>query len=218
MTCATTSGCVRPTPPPAIAALVEAGELVPVTGRGLVPARPTCTPTPGCRARIDGLRAAQPVRLADLASATGTEALFGFRYRHRDLRAAARARCTATTCCRSCSATGWSPGSTSRPTGSTPPARPAELLVQRRPGPSPGPADDLAVAAGRRADRAGGLAGPGRDRRRSRRAATWRPRCGRGRPRLRRRCWCRVATAVPLAHRRPAGRAGARPTTGRPPG
>ena len=47
-----------------------------------------------------------------------TERLFGFRYRIEIYTPARQARATATTCCRSCSATRWSRGSTSSPTGS----------------------------------------------------------------------------------------------------
>ena len=63
-----------------------------------------------------------------------TERLFGFRYRI-EIYVPRPSACTATTCCRSCSATAWSRGSTSRPTAggrAAGPGRVAEAGVDRR--------------------------------------------------------------------------------------
>ena len=85
-------------------------------GRGLeapgVP--PPRRPPPAPRGRAGP---AQPVRPGRLGARADRAAL-RLPLPHRDLRAAPRSGSTATTCCRSCSATGSSAGSTSRPTAS----------------------------------------------------------------------------------------------------
>ena len=104
--------------PPAIADLVERrGRCVPVRVRA-GRRRPTCTrgtpPAVGAGGHPD-----QPVRPADLGAQPGRAAVRVL-LPDRDLRAGPASGSTATTCCRSCSATGSPPASTSRPT-----ARPA---------------------------------------------------------------------------------------------
>ena len=78
--------------------------------------------------RIARLRAAQPVRLADLAARAharrSSASATGWRSTSPRRRGS-----TGTTCCRSCSVTGSSPASTSRPTG-----RPAVCACTRRTG------------------------------------------------------------------------------------
>ena len=92
-----------------VAELVEAGELLPVEVDGWgAPAylwpearRPRPGRTPG---------RCSPVRLADLVPGPDRAAV-RLPLPDRDLHAGAASGCTATTCCRSCSATGWWPGS-----------------------------------------------------------------------------------------------------------
>ena len=81
--------------------------------------RPTCYAEANIPRRVVGGHADQPVRPADLG-AQPDRAAVRLPLPHRDLHRRLPSGCTATTCCRSCSAIGWWPGSTSRPT-----ARPA---------------------------------------------------------------------------------------------
>ncbi len=76
-------------------------------------------PAPRRPAAAPGRRpgAAQPVRPGGLGARADRAAL-RLPLPDRDLRPGRASGCTATTCCRSCSATGSSAGSTSRPTGS----------------------------------------------------------------------------------------------------
>ena len=126
----TTTGCASPTTASRrVATLVEAGELVPVRVEGWTrPAylhRDARLPAPG---RAPARCSARSTRWC--GSATRTEPLFDFHYRI-EIYVPGRSGCTATTCCRSCSATGSSPGSTSRPTAAA-----GRLLVSRRRTPS----------------------------------------------------------------------------------
>ena len=105
----TTSGCRAPTPSCGVAELVEAGELLPVDGRGWT------------RAGLPVAEARRPRRVAARALLSPfdsliwfrarTERLFGFHYRI-EIYTPAPKRGTATTCCRSCSGRSWWRGST----------------------------------------------------------------------------------------------------------
>ena len=99
------------------------GRAAPGADRGLEAAG---LPPPRRPAAAPGRRpgAAQPVRPGGVGAGAHRAAL-RLPLPDRDLRARPTSGCTATTCCRSCSATGSSAGSTSRPTG-----QPGALLVQ----------------------------------------------------------------------------------------
>ena len=79
--------------------------------------RPTCTATPRCRGRCRRGRCS--ARSTRSCGSAAHRAALRLLLPDRDLRARAASGCTATTCCRSCSATGSSAGSTSRPTART---------------------------------------------------------------------------------------------------
>ena len=113
-----------------LAELVEDGRLIPVDRGGLAGARRTCTPTPGCLAGSGpGRCSRRSTRWC--GSGQRTERLFGMRYRI-EIYVPSPSGSTATTCFRSCSATGSSPGSTSSRT-----VRPACCGCRER---SPNPA------------------------------------------------------------------------------
>ena len=114
-TCATTSGSGRRRPGTAIAELADGRRAAAGRGRRLGSARPGWTRTRGvpagsgrgrCSARSTRWSGSGPGSSGSSGSATG--------WRTTPPRPSG---CTATTCCRSCSATSWSRGSTSRPTG-----------------------------------------------------------------------------------------------------
>ena len=97
-----------------IAELVEAGALCPSSVEGW---RDPAYLDPAARfpRRVDARARARPFDSL-IWDRDRVERLFGFRYRI-EIYVPASSGCTATTCCRSCSATGSSPASTSRPTG-----------------------------------------------------------------------------------------------------
>ena len=148
-TCATTSGCRPPRRKARVAELVEAGELLPGRGRGLERRRPTCDPA----ARVPRARATPRALVGPFDSLIWERAARRAAVRlplpDRDLRARRRSACTATTCCRSCSATGSSRGSTSRPT-----AQAGVLRVQAAHAEPDAPPETTAEALARRARRA----------------------------------------------------------------
>ena len=112
---------LQPRPEPAGAAaavdeLVEDGELLPVTVEGVAA---TGLPPPR-RARSRAGSAPAPCSARSTrwsGSGSAPSALFDFHYRIEIYVPGREAQSTATTCCRSCSATGSSAASTSRPTG-----------------------------------------------------------------------------------------------------
>ena len=92
---------------PALAALVEAGELLPVDDRGLEAGRPTCTATPAGRAGCTPQALLSPFdSLIWQRDRTGPSSTSTTGSRSTSRR---RSGCTATTCCRSSSATRSSP-------------------------------------------------------------------------------------------------------------
>ena len=130
--------------------------------------RPTSGTETSVPRRVRRPRPDRPVRLADLG-ALARGAAVRLPLPDRDLRARRPSGCTATTCCRSCSATGWSRGWTSRPT-----ARPACCACRPRTPEPDAPREDRGRAGG-------GAAPDGRLARassesRSVTAATWRRR------------------------------------------
>ena len=100
-----------------LAELVEAGDLLPVSRRRLEEAR-LSRPGSAPAARGRGARPAGAVRSADLGARPHRSASSTSSIASRSTRRWPSAS-TATTCCRSCWATGWWRGSTSRPTAPT---------------------------------------------------------------------------------------------------
>ena len=115
---------------PLVAELVEDGRLLPGRRSRGGRARRSSTATPRCRAPGRSSGAAQPVRLTGVEPRSQRAAV-RLPLPHRDLHRRRRSGSTATTCCRTCSATAWSAASTSRPTA--PPA----CCACRAPTPSP---------------------------------------------------------------------------------
>ena len=144
-TCATTSGC-RGRRRAAGRRAGRGRRAAAGAGRGLDGTRPTCGPAARLPRRVSARALLQPVRLAGLGAGPDRAAV-RLPLPDRDLHAGRRSGSTATTCCRSCSASGWSAGSTSRPTG-----RPACCRCGR-PGRAPDPAAGGGRAAGRGAGR-----------------------------------------------------------------
>ena len=114
----------------AIAELVEAGELLPVTVEGWRSPGVSAPRRRACRGASTARALLSPVRPADLGARRAPSGCSASATASRST-SRRRSGCTATTCCRSCSATGWSRGSTSRPTG-----RPA-CCASRLRGPKP---------------------------------------------------------------------------------
>ena len=111
-------------------------------------ARRTCTSTPVVPRRVARAGAAQPLRPGGLA-ARAHRAPLRLPLPHRDLHARRRSGSTATTCCRSCSATRSSAGSTSRPTAPPGGCWSRGRTPSRTP---PDTADELGVELRRMAD------------------------------------------------------------------